>query len=145
MGHLQSITSFKPCAFSLVPDGTLDPLYLETVEDRLGMSPTCLLPLVSLPCSSSSTHHTIPSHLKIPFLSSHYLVHPDIQTALSLPYPLLYHCRIHCFITAVPSLVQVPALRLPGHACNLCSSMLPMGEGHPAGGIRAVYHNHTSI
>ena len=33
-GHLQSIANLKSCAFSLVPDGTLDPLYLETVENR---------------------------------------------------------------------------------------------------------------
>eukprot|EP00731_Ephydatia_muelleri_P018742 Em0011g782a len=87
MGHLQSVTSFKPCAFSLVPDETLDPLYLETVED--------------------STHHTIPSHLKIPFLSFHYLVHPDIQTALSLPFH--HGCRFqHYDCLVIPATSVVP-------------------------------------
>ena len=34
MGHLKSIASLKSCVFSLVPDGTMDPLYLETAENR---------------------------------------------------------------------------------------------------------------
>eukprot|EP00731_Ephydatia_muelleri_P023694 Em0015g1277a len=47
MGHLKSIASLKSCVFSLVPDGTMDPLYLETAENRLHHYDCMVMPVTS--------------------------------------------------------------------------------------------------